>query len=319
MLRKRTIKSQLASCCLPQFHVKEESTKISTAEKRRKDAKQLRSRPFKTDKLELRGRGLREMEKTMTDLRLFSSHEFREKHLVRSTINESNVYGWDSKRNGNSLMMLGNINATTKRHVTPITSPKYVSDETAALSNKLQFDISVCLPNASCTGDELTAKDSETFISETNKLDSQTKPSDVNSGKLSASQEIIEDSKITTYDDNTNRVSPSASIPETAVELNNDKPIYKPKKLRENNLSSNSCPNLPRFTESSPNQRSDSSWRVRTPLFLADDVIELPRGVSPSKALMELRQTFCENIRKETRQLEFDLQELYLKKRLHNR
>ncbi len=56
-----------------------------------------------------------------------------------------------------------------------------------------------------------------------------------------------------------------------------------------------------------------------TPLFLSDEIYELPKGVSPSKALLELRQTFCENIRKETEQLEFDLQELYLKKQLHQR
>ena len=324
MLKKRTIKSQLASCCVPQFHVKEENTKI-TEKRRRKDAGQLRSGPFKTDKLELRGRG---MENIMTELRQFSLHGFSENNL-RSTIEESNVHGWNMKRStvqpsverkSNSLMILENRTATA-------TSPKKAPDETAALSNKLQFDISVCLPNASCAGEDLT-KDSETFISETDsKLES--KPSDVNSGKLS-SQEIIDDSKsltnITTVGGDTNRVSSSASISETAVELDNGKPISK-KKLRENNLSSNSCPNLPKFTESSSNQRSASTRCVHTPLtrcvhtplFLADDIIELPRGISPSKTLMELRQSFCENIRKETRQLEFDLQELYLKKQLHNR
>ena len=313
MLKKKTIKSHLASCCVPQFHVKKENTTI-TEKRRRKDAGQLRSRPFKTDKLELRGRG---MENTMTDLRQFSLHEFSEKNLR----NESNVHGWNMKRSTmqpsverkcNSLMILENRTAT-------ITSPKKAPDESAGLSNKLQFDISVCLPNASCAGEDPT-EDFETFISETNsKLES--KPSDVNSGKLS-SQEIIDDSKslatTTTDGGNTNRVSSSASISETAVELNNGKPISK-KKLRENSLSSNSCPNLPKFTESSPNQRSASTRCVHTPLFLADDIIELPRGVSPSKTLMELRQSFCENIRKETRQLEFDLQELYLKKQLHNR
>jgi hypothetical protein len=56
-----------------------------------------------------------------------------------------------------------------------------------------------------------------------------------------------------------------------------------------------------------------------TPLFLSEEIYELPKGVSPSKALLELRQTFCENIRKETEQLEFDLQQLYLKKQLHQR
>lgn len=55
------------------------------------------------------------------------------------------------------------------------------------------------------------------------------------------------------------------------------------------------------------------------PLFLSNDILEFPKGVSPSKALLELRQTFCENIRRETEQLEFDLQELYLKKQLHQR
>ena len=55
------------------------------------------------------------------------------------------------------------------------------------------------------------------------------------------------------------------------------------------------------------------------PLFLSDEIYELPKGISPSKALLELRQTFCENIRKETEQLEFDLQELYLKKKIHQR
>lgn len=55
------------------------------------------------------------------------------------------------------------------------------------------------------------------------------------------------------------------------------------------------------------------------PLFLREGTHELFKGASPSKVLLELRQTFCENMRKETEQLEFDLQELYLKKQLHKR
>lgn len=68
-------------------------------------------------------------------------------------------------------------------------------------------------------------------------------------------------------------------------------------------------------------QSSRLTYIPSTPasLFLSDEIYELPKGVSPSKALLELRQTFCENIKRETEQLQFDLQELYLKKQLHQR
>ena len=78
---------------------------------------------------------------------------------------------------------------------------------------------------------------------------------------------------------------------------------FNPSKSREDGLSS----------------RLTNTPSTPAPLFLSDEVYELPKGVSPSKALIELRQTFCKNIRKETEQLEFDLQELYLKKQLHQR
>ena len=82
----------------------------------------------------------------------------------------------------------------------------------------------------------------------------------------------------------------------------------------------NTSPGLTPRESREDRQSSRLTYTPSTPpLFLSDEIYELPKGVSASKALLELRQTFCENIRRETEQLEFDLQELYLKKQLHQR
>lgn len=267
MLKKRSTQLNIASYCLPQFHVNKENTlKITekrsqiTERRRIKDTRQLSSRhAFKTDELELRGRG---MDYKMTDPKQFSSHEICEKNSC-STIDE--IYNIPHRWNMNTmqqgiqrdcLMISENINATTTKP--RVTSPKKATDENAAFSSiQLKFNISVSLPNATY-GEELT-KDCQISISELNEMENQKQIFDVNPKRLHSRETIVVMSprrmcaKLTSRN-NTKVDGSTLSIAKSTVEnvaeyWYDDKHSSK-NKFRKSSLSANSCPNLLKFTDS---------------------------------------------------------------------
>ena len=321
MLQRQKMRFHLTSCNLPKLHAQntenntrcKPSTKNLSSGKHGSLSKNVNKKSLFSDRLkdqlELKGNAM--VNGADTKGFVYSAAKFPEKHC--------SIKNFNSEMCDNELLLQGKDTRVQScyTHTTTNVSRESnlpLSDQTSSFVPNQYVDIPVSLPNPALTDESCS------IISEARDLNGEIISLEIKTDqkciKPSSSEEGNTRNEIECSSDNIHRYNELKSTPheETAPCKHLEKERitrresktgsgFNPSKSREDGLSSRLT-----HTPSTP-----------APLFLSDEVYELPKGVSPSKGLIELRQTFCKNIRKEAEQLEFDLQELYLKKQLHQR
>jgi hypothetical protein len=311
MLKKQKMRFHLTSCHLPKLQSMERTTKntnynSSGSLSSGKHCKQLKSNVNKksllNDRLELKGNGME------------ISHHMNEFVNGNGNLPEHCDTNFDKEMFGKE-QFLQDRDIRVQSHYSH-SSMDLSPESNRPLSNKTLFihkqyvvDIPVSLPNPALTDESCS------IVSEARDLNSEIISLELKTEKFNktSDEEKNAPNEIKCSPDNIDKSERKLVVP---VEIPCNDLRKERLTKRESNTGSGFTPSescedrLPSRLTYTPST---------TPLFLSEEIYELPKGVSPSKALLELRQTFCENIRKETEQLEFDLQQLYLKKQLHQR
>ena len=318
MLKKQKMRFHLTSCHLPKLRNRERRNTKNTNKKPSKKylssgkhgerlAKVNNKNLLFNDQLELKGNGM-ERSHYMNDLANGTAGKFTEGHRADSNFHTAEMYdnklflqGKDTRVRSNYSHSSMGLSRESNLPISSKTS-SFVHDQCTQY-----VDIPVSLPNPALTDESCS------IVSEARDLSSEIISLEIKTGKWNktSNERDTAPNEIKYSSDNTDKSEEKTVLQNPCTDLG---------KVRLTKRESNTGPG---FTPSeSCEDRLPSRLTYTpstTPLFLSDEIYELPKGVSPSKALLELRQTFCENIRKETEQLEFDLQELYLKKQLHQR
>jgi hypothetical protein len=327
MLKKQKMRFHLSSCHLPKLRNMEKNTNNTKSKyntsienlsslngKHGRLSKNVSKKSFLclNDQLELKGNAM--VNRTDANKLVNGAGKFPEEHcndknlyteIMCNTTDEDEVLLQNKDTRVQSCYKHTSTNVSRERNLS-------MSEKTSSFVQNQYVDIPVSLPNPALTDESCS------IISEARDLNSEIISLEIKTDQKCNKpfdEERYSRNETKCFSDNTDSGldMKSMSHVETApcndlgkVKLtkreNETNPGFDPSGSHEDRL-----PSRLTYTPSTP------------PLFLSDEVYELPKGVSPSKALIELRQTFCENIRRETTQLEFDLQELYLKKQLHQR
>lgn len=313
MLKKQKMRFHLTSCHLPKLQSMERTTKLkntnynsSESLSSGKHCKQLKSNVNKksllNDRLELKGNGME------------ISHHMNEFVNGNGNLPEHCDTNFDKEMFGKE-QFLQDRDIRVQSHYSH-SSMDLSPESNRPLSNKTLFihkqyvvDIPVSLPNPALTDESCS------IVSEARDLNSEIISLELKTEKFNktSDEEKNAPNEIKCSPDNIDKSERKLVVP---VEIPCNDLRKERLTKRESNTGSGFTPSESR-EDRLPSRLTYTP--STTPLFLSEEIYELPKGVSPSKALLELRQTFCENIRKETEQLEFDLQQLYLKKQLHQR
>ena len=313
MLKKQKLRFHLASCHLPQLQSKKKKNRRNTEPpvKYRPSSKystklmKLNENSLPNDRLELKGNG---MERLHMKEFILNNSKNCVKHCTRMEMygNELSLPDRGTGSQSNYLKSHSSMD---------ISAESYLQISSKALKEYVNIPVS---SNPALT-EELCS-----IVSEARDLNSEVTFVGLDTDRCNETSNKVKSSPkhIKYFDDGTEKYSTNnknESVEEKSVSEITI-PHGKIGKERFTKRETNAGPGLTPRGSHEGRQSSRLTYTPSTPpLFLSDEIYELPKGVSASKALLELRQTFCENIRRETEQLEFDLQELYLKKQLHQR
>ncbi|XP_028404546.1 uncharacterized protein LOC114527125 isoform X1 [Dendronephthya gigantea] len=306
MLKKQKVGFHLSSCHLPDLKTKKGPEKYLSGGKGRKKMMAHKKSPL-NNQLELKGSGLKNFNYTNTFVN--GNWKFPEQLDVGAKFHSERYKGKDfcnqakdsSLHSHCSSIDISRVDDTQMERKTLCGTNQYV-------------EIPVSLPNPALTDESCSIiSDGRDLNSEIMSFDkkSDTEFNKTSSGTKSAENDVQDKSSENTDEQRVRKSVNQVTVP---VGIADD----------DFELTKKECFTGAGYSTSRESRMSRQSSRLTytpstPPVFLSNDIPEFPKGVSPSKALLELRQTFCENIRKETEQLEFDLQELCLKKQLHDR